>query len=299
MMSITSGILPTVFELLLAGVFLGTTYGLIALGLSLVFGVQYVINIAHGEFVMLGAYTTFFGYSLFNLHPLVSTVLAVPLLFMLGVLIQDQLLERIKDEPELTSLILTFGVSIALMNGAQAVFSADYRSLNYLNRSLTFAGARFGANRLLTFVATSLVLIGILAFLKYSSWGKAIRATSQAPDIAKACGINTRHVRLLSFGLGAATAGFAGSFLGMMQTIYPDMGFNFLVKAFVIVVLGGLGSVGGAIVAGMFFGVVEMFGSYILDSETANALAFVFLYVLLLAYPQGLFGQADPSVGGQ
>lgn len=291
--------LSTIIELLILGVFLGTTYGLIALGLSLVFGVQYVINIAHGEFVMLGAYVTFFGWSLFNLHPLISALLSIPLLFALGVLIQDQLLERIKDKPELTSLILTFGVSIALANLAQVAFTADYRSIDFMTSPVNFGGATFAANRPLTFGATTVALVVILGFIKYSDWGKALRATSQAPEIAKACGINTRNVRLLAFGLGAATAGFAGSFIGMMYTIFPDMGFNFLIKAFVIVVLGGLGSIVGAIIGGIFFGIIEMTGSYFLDGPTANALAFLFLAVLLLVYPQGLFGKEDPTVGGR
>jgi branched-chain amino acid transport system permease protein len=294
-----SSLPATAVELLILGLFLGTTYGLIALGLSLVFGVQYVINIAHGEFVMLGAYVTFFGWSIFNLHPIISGLIAIPLLFGLGVLIQDQLLERIKEKPELTSLILTFGVSIALANTAQAVFTGDYRSIDFMTSPVQFGGATFAANRAVTFVATGLALAAILGFIKYSDWGKALRATSQSPEIAKACGINTRHVRLLAFGIGAATAGFAGSFIGMMYTIFPAMGFNYLIKAFVIVVLGGLGSIVGAVVGGVIFGIVEVFGSYYLDGPTATALAFVFLIVLLLVYPQGLFGKEDPSVGGR
>lgn len=291
--------LSTAFELLLLGVFLGATYGLIALGLSLIFGVQYVINIAHGEFVMLGAYVTFFGWSLFNLHPLISALLTIPLLFAFGALIQDQIIERLVDRSELTSLILTFGLSIAIMNLAQLAFTPNYRSISFLNAPVAFAGASFAGNRLLTFAATATALVVILGVIKYSDWGKALRATSQAPDVAKACGINTRHVRILAFGIGAATAGFAGSFIGMMYTIFPSMGLNYLIKAFVIVVLGGLGSVVGAILGGLVFGIVEMFGTYYLDGSTANVLAFVILVLLLLVYPQGLLGKEDPSVGGR
>lgn len=291
--------ISTLFELLILGIFLGTTYGLIALGLSLIFGVQYVINIAHGEFVMLGAYATFFGWSVLNLHPLISTVLAIPLLFAFGALIQDQLIERITDKPEITSLILTFGLAIFLMNTAQALFSADYRSIGYLTSPVTFGGATIAGNRIVTFVGTGLALAAILGFIKYTNWGKAIRATSQAPEIAKACGIHTRKVRIIAFGIGAATAGFAGSFIGMMYQIFPDMGFNYLIKAFVIVVLGGLGSLAGAVAGGLIFGILETFGTYYLDGATANALAFLILVGLLLVYPQGLLGKEDPSVGGQ
>ncbi len=289
----------TLLGLLILGVFLGTTYGLVALGLSLIFGVQSVVNLAHGEFVMLGAYATFFGWSVFNLHPLIATLLAVPLLFALGALIQDQLIERITHQPQVTSLILTFGLAMFLMNTAQAAFTADYRTIGYLTAPVSFGGATFAGNRVLTFAATTLALATVLGFIKYSKWGKAIRATSQAPNIAKACGIDTRKVRIIAFGLGAATAGFAGSFIGIMYQIFPDMGFNYLVKAFVIVVLGGLGSLAGAFVGGLIFGVVEVFGSFYLDSSTATAGAFLILVVLLLIYPQGLFGKEDPAVGGK
>lgn len=291
--------LSTAAELLLLGLFLGTTYGLIALGLSLVFGVQSVVNLAHGEFLMLGAYSTFFIWSVFNLHPLIATVLSIPLLFALGALIQDQLIERITHKPQVTSLILTFGLSIFLMNTAQGLFTANFRTIGYLTGPIELGGASFAANRFITFAATGIALASVLGFIKYTDWGKAIRATSQAPEIAKACGIDTRKVRIVAFGIGAATAGFAGSFIGIMYQIFPDMGFNYLIKAFVIVVLGGLGSIVGAVVGGILFGIVEVFGSYILDSTTAETIAFFSLVLLLLVRPQGLFGKEDPAVGGK
>ncbi len=291
--------ITTWLELVILGVFLGATYGLIALGLSLIFGVQNVINLAHGEFVMLGAYVTFFGWSLLALNPIISALLAVPLMFALGAVIQDQLIERVTDNHELTSLILTFGLAIFLMNTAQAAFTADYRQIGYLTSPIAVGGASFAGNRLLTFVATSVALGAVLSFIKYSAWGKAIRATSQAPEIAKACGIDTRRVRVIAFGVGAAVAGFAGSFIGIMYQIFPDMGFSYLTKAFVIVVLGGLGSIVGAIVGGLIFGIVEMFGTYYIGGTAANALVFIILVGLLLVFPQGLFGKEDPTVGGK
>lgn len=291
-------LLALLFELTILGLFLGTTYGLIALGLSLVFGVQNVINLAHGEFVMLGAYVTFFGWSLFALHPIISAVLAVPLLFILGALIQRYLIEKITHKPEITSIILTFGLAIFLMNTAQGVFSADYRSIGYWTSAIEVAGVSFAGNRLVTFVATAIALGVILLFFKRSDWGKAIRGTAQAPSVAKACGINTRVVRIVSFGIGAATAGFAGAFIGMMYQIFPDMGFSYLIKAFVIVVLGGLGSVGGAVIGGIIFGILEMHVSYFADPAIATSAAFALLAILLLVYPRGLFGKADPTVGG-
>lgn len=280
-------------ELLILGLFLGAFYGLIALGLSLVFGVQNVINIAHGEFVMLGAYATFFGWSLFNLSPIVSLVLSIPLLFALGGTLQWLLLERIQGSDELTSLILTFGLALTLRSLAQFAFTADYRSIEYLSRSVNVFGANFSLNRPLGFAVAVLAAGLFFVFLKYSDWGKAIRATSQNPEIARACGINTRHVRMVSFGLGAATAGIAGGIAGMLYTIYPFMGLEYLLKAFVVVVLGGLGSLVGAVFGGIGLGIIEVVATYELTATMASLIAFVVLVVTLVIRPQGLFGQSE------
>lgn len=284
-------------ELLVIGLFLGAFYGLIAIGLSLVFGVQNVINLAHGEFVMLGAYAAFYGWALLSLSPIVSLVLSLPLLFAFGVFLQWLLLERINDKTELASLILTFGLALSLRNLAQFVFSANYRSINYLTESVSILGANVSLNRPLGFGVAIAVAAAFFLFLRYSDWGKAIRATSQNPAIAKACGINTGHVRMVSFGLGAATAGAAGGIAGMLYTIYPYMGLQYLLKSFVVVVIGGLGSLVGAAIGGIGFGVVESIATYQLSSNEATMIAFVLLVVMLLVRPQGLFGRSD--AGGE
>ena len=284
-------------ELLVIGLFLGAFYGLIAIGLSLVFGVQNVINLAHGEFVMLGAYAAFYGWALLSLSPIVSLVLSLPLLFAFGVFLQWLLLERINDKTELASLILTFGLALSLRNLAQFVFSANYRSIDYLTESVSILGANVSLNRPLGFAVAVAVAAAFFLFLRYSDWGKAIRATSQNPAIAKACGINTGHVRMVSFGLGAATAGAAGGIAGMLYTIYPYMGLQYLLKSFVVVVIGGLGSLVGAAIGGIGFGVVESIATYQLSSNQATMIAFVLLVVMLLVRPQGLFGRSD--AGGE
>lgn len=287
------GIVQLGIELVILGVFLGAFYGLIALGLSLVFGVQNVINIAHGEFVMLGAYATFFGWSLFNLSPLVSLILSIPLLFAVGGALQWLLLERVQGSDELTSLILTFGLALTLRSLAQFTFTADYRSIEYLSHSVNLLGANFSLNRPLGFAIAILAAGLFFVFLGYSDWGKAIRATSQNPEIARACGINTQHVRMVSFGLGAATAGVAGGIAGMLYTIYPFMGLEYLLKAFVVVVLGGLGSLVGAIAGGIGFGVIEVVATYEFTATIASLLAFIVLVATLVVRPQGLFGQSE------
>lgn len=280
-------------ELIVIGLFLGAFYGLIAIGLSLVFGVQNVINLAHGEFVMLGAYAAFYGWALLNLSPIISLILSLPLLFAFGAFLQWLLLERIHANTELTSLILTFGLALSLRNLAQLVFSANYRSIDYLTESVTILGASVSLNRPLGFGVALVITAAFFLFLRYSDWGKAIRATSQNPEIAKACGINTRHVRMVSFGLGAAMAGAAGGIAGMLYTIYPYMGLQYLLKSFVVVVIGGLGSLVGAVVGGIGFGIVEAIGTYQLSSNEATMIAFVLLVVALIVRPHGLFGRSD------
>jgi branched-chain amino acid transport system permease protein len=281
------------FELLTLGLFLGAFYGLIALGLSLVFGVQNVINIAHGEFVMLGAYVAFFGWSLLGLNPVVSMLAGLPVMFVLGASLQWALLERVQGSDELTTLILTFGLALALRSLAQFAFTSDYRSIDFLSRSVTVFETSFSLNRPLGFAIALGGAVAFFAFLKYTDWGKAIRATSQNAEVARACGINTRHVRMVTFGLGAATAGVAGGIAGMLFTIFPAMGLEYLLKSFVVVVLGGLGSLVGAVVAGLGFGVVETGGTFFLSSTVATLIAFVVLIVTLIVRPQGLFGRSE------
>jgi branched-chain amino acid transport system permease protein len=286
-------ILNLVIELLVLGLFLGAFYGLVALGLSLVFGVQNVINLAHGEFLMIGAYTVFFGWSIFNLNPLVSIVLSVPLLFGIGATIQWGLLERIDLDNELTTLIFTFGLALTIRGLAQYSINTSYQSISFLTESVTVGPATFSLNRPFAFgVAVGATLL-FFAFLKYTDWGKAIRATSQNPEIARACGIRTKRVRMVTFGLGAALAGIAGGVAGILYTIFPAMGLEYLLRAFVVVVLGGLGSLVGAVLAGGLFGVVTSFGTWFSSATIASILAFVILILVLLVRPQGLFGRSD------
>ncbi|GAB3310662.1 branched-chain amino acid ABC transporter permease [Haloplanus rallus] len=280
-------------ELVVLGIFLGAFYGLAALGLSLVFGVQNVINLAHGEFLMIGAYLTFFGWSLFDLHPLISIILVVPVTFVIGVAIQWGLLERIDLSNELTTLIFTFGLALTIRGLATYSINTSYQAVSFLSESVTVGPASFSLNRPFAFVLSVVSAALFFAFLKYTDWGKAIRATSQNADIARACGIRTKRVRMVTFGLGASLAGIAGGIAGILYTIFPAMGLEYLLRAFVVVVVGGLGSLIGALVAGIGFGIVESFGTFYATPTIASLLAFVVLILTLLVRPQGLFGRVD------
>lgn len=280
-------------ELVVLGLFLGAFYGLVALGLSLVFGVQNVINLAHGEFLMVGAYLTYFAWSLFDLNPVVSIVASIPIMFAFGAAIQWGLLERIDLDNELTTLIFTFGLALAIRGFAQFAINVDYESVSFLDESVSVGFVTFSLNRPFAFGVAVVTTVLFFAFLKYTDWGKAIRATSQNAEIARACGIRTKRVRMVTFGLGAVLAGIAGGIASILYVIFPAMGLEYLLRAFVIVVLGGLGSLVGAVVAGGGFGVIETFGTWFLSSTMASIIAFLLLLLTLLVRPQGLFGRVD------
>jgi branched-chain amino acid transport system permease protein len=286
-------LLQTVTELVILGLFLGAFYGLAALGLSLVFGVQSVVNLAHGEFIMIGAYLAFFGWSIFNLHPVLAIAVAAPIMFVFGVAIQWGLLERIDLNEELTTLIFTFGLALALRGFATSTVPVDYESISFLSESVSLGPATFSMNRPFAFVVAVGAMALFFVFLRYTDWGKAIRATSQNAEISRACGIRTKRVRMVSFGLGSVLAGIAGGVAGILYVIFPAMGLQYLLRTFVVVILGGLGSLVGAVLAGLGFGLIRSFGTWYLSSTIASLLAFGLLVAVLLVRPQGLMGRKD------
>jgi len=286
-------LLQTVTELVILGLFLGAFYGLAALGLSLVFGVQSVVNLAHGEFIMIGAYLAFFGWSIFDLHPVLAIAVAAPIMFVFGVAIQWGLLERIDLNEELTTLIFTFGLALALRGFATSTVPVDYESISFLSESVSLGPATFSMNRPFAFVVAVGAMALFFVFLRYTDWGKAIRATSQNPEISRACGIRTKRVRMVSFGLGSVLAGIAGGVAGILYVIFPAMGLQYLLRTFVVVILGGLGSLVGAVLAGFGFGLIRSFGTWYLSSTIASLLAFGLLVAVLLVRPQGLMGRKD------
>jgi len=276
-------------EILIRGFMLGSVYGLVGMGLTLVWGVVGIVNIAHGEFVMLGAYLAFWLFSLLHLNPLFAVALSVPVFFGAGALIHRKITERLVKEHELSALILTFGMSILIWNLAQFVFTNTYRSVPYLTGSLSIMGLVFSRGKMASF-ALSILITGILFFfLKFSRWGKAIRATSQNPDVALVCGIDTVKMRMVTFGLGIALAGTAGSIISLQWVIFPQMGSTSIAKAFAIVVLGGLGNIHGALAGGLIIGVLEALVTQYLSAKMAQIIPSVTILVILLLRPTGLF----------
>lgn len=275
--------LSTTLQLLLFGVVWGGLYALIATGLNVIFGVMKILNIAHGELLMLGAYLTFWLFTLWNVSPLVSMPLAAGAMFALGIVIQKLLIEPLMARSsslaafENATLIVFFGVLLILQNVAMLLWSADYRVVNYLSDPISIGGLSVAGNRLVV-VAVALAVSALMyGGLQYTLVGKAIRAVSQDRDTARLMGINVRQIGLLGFGIGAALAGIAGSLASTIYVITPTVGLLFTVKAFTVMVVGGLGSQMGTLLAGLSLGILESFAGFVIGSEYKDATGYVLL----------------------
>ncbi|MCX8117347.1 MAG: branched-chain amino acid ABC transporter permease [Desulfobacterota bacterium] len=281
--------MTTFLEILIRGVMLGSLYGLVGMGLTLVWGVVGIVNIAHGEFVMLGAYLAFWSFTLLRLNPLLSVVLAIVIFFFAGTVIHRRVTERLTRAPELSALILTFGMSIFLWNLAQFFWTNTYRSVPYLTGNFTLFGLVLAKSKAVSFLLSVALTAALFAFLKYSKTGKGIRATAQNPEVALVCGIDTVKMRAFTFGMGIALAGAAGSIVSLQWVIFPQMGTSYVSKAFAIVVLGGLGHIQGALAGGLILGILESLVTQYWSAKMAQIIPSVTILLILLFRPTGLF----------
>jgi branched-chain amino acid transport system permease protein len=272
---------------------LGGLYACIAAGFSLVWGVLNVINILHGSFIVLGGYLAYYAYALAGIHPFFSLLIAAPVFYALGYVLQRGLINRMIAAPVLLTLTLTFGLDLMLSNAMLAAFTADFKKIT-LDPPLgvVFLGpVVMPVDRLLAMVL-AVALLGLLYLtLSRSRIGRAIVAVRMDREAAALMGVRVKNVYAVTFGLGALMAGVSGPLLAMIFPISPLSGPAYLGKAFVVCVLGGLGSVPGALVGGLALGLAESFGSLWFGPEHATTLAFVLLIVILLVRPEGLLGR--------
>lgn len=280
-------------QILANGLVLGGLYACIAAGFSLVWGVLNVINILHGSFIVLGGYLAFYAYTQFGIHPFISILIAAPLFFALGYALQRALINRMIAAPVLLTLSLTFGLDLILSNGMLVAFTADFKKLT-LDPPLgvlNLGGIALPVDRLFAMVL-ALALTGLLYLvLSRSRIGRAIVAVRMDREAAALMGVNVKRIYAVTFGLGALMAGASGPLLAMIFPISPLSGPVYLGKAFVICVLGGLGSVPGAMIGGLALGVVESFGGLWFGPEHAVTLSFSLLILMLLFRPTGLLGR--------
>lgn len=277
-------------QVVVSGVLAGALYSMVALGLALIFGVMRVINIAHGPLLMLGAYATFFLYSASGLNPYLMLPVSMIALFAVGALLQRTLVFRVVDAPELSSLLLTFGISIALVNLAQLVFTSDLRAIEYITGAWVLGPFAFSKSRTIAFLFAAAITAGAFTFLQRTRLGKAIRATAQSRDVAMVCGINVQRIHLITFGLASALAAAGGTLISVIVAIQPEMGQIWTFKSFLVIVLGGAGNYPGALLGGILLGLVEQLASLFLTAQLSEAVAYVLLVLVLLVRPTGLLG---------
>jgi branched-chain amino acid transport system permease protein len=279
---------------LVNGLLAGGIFAVVALGFSLVWGIMNIINLAHGAFVMLGAYTAFVLFSAWNIDPFVSVPVAFVVLFVLGYAIQRFVLNFVVRAPILTTFLLTFGLSLLIVNIVLLVFHGDIKGITtaYSGANFALGPVTIAWTKLLTLVAALIITALMQLFLTKTKTGRAIRATSMDIGAAQLSGVRVAHLYAIVFGLGAGLAGAAGALISLSYSLQPSMGDPFIITAFVVCVLGGLGSVSGALVGGLVYGVLESFGSQYVGTGVQDAVALVVLLIVLIVRPTGIMGRA-------
>lgn len=291
--------MSTFLNVLVVGLLLGGIYGLVSIGLNLIFGVIRVVNFAQGELVMLGMYGTYLAYWMLGMDPYLSLLLVVPASFAFGMLVQRLILQPLQNEPNM-QVFATFGLLLLLQNVALALTRGTGYSVQTELASVVIdvLGLKISLVRLIALFAVTAVAVGLSWFLRSTLPGKAIRAVTQDRRAARLMGINVERTFVLTFGLGAALAGAAGTLLSPIYTISPQIGGNFAIAAFAVVVLGGLGSVWGAYLGGFLIGLTEAIAGYYIDPALKQAVWFAIFIAMLVIRPQGLFGIAGAEEVG-
>jgi len=285
-----------ILPLIIVGIFQGSVYGLLAMGLSLQYGVCRVLNITHGEFVMLGAVLTF-TLSGLGINPLLAPVIIGPLLFGLGFLLQATLFRGLKARApspaafEGNALLAAFGVMYIIQYIARIRWGGRLMPSYYLNDIVSFLGMDFVKNQIVTFAIALALGVAVYLFLSRSRMGRAIRATAEDPATAGLMGVNTNMILAFTFGLGALLAGVAGTLVSVKTAVSTSMGFSNTVIALIVVVLGGLGSVPGSFVGGILIGIVSMLVAGLWEPILTVPVYYAMLMVLLLVRPTGILGK--------
>jgi branched-chain amino acid transport system permease protein len=278
---------------IIMGILLGGLYSMIALGLSMVFGVMRLLNVAHGDLVIFGSYFAFAIMTYVGMDPILSLVVGIPLLFVVGFLIQKFLMARAFRLSMDAPLIIAIGISLVLENTYQIVFSPMSRGLStsYSMESLTMGEIYIPIVYLLSFFVAIVVMFALGAFLKRTYLGQAIIAASQDAGSAQMMGINTVRIFAFTFGIATAIAAVAGVFLGLTFPFTPVSGIQFLIIAFGVVILGGLGSIIGTFVGGIILGLVQTLAAQYISASMQMLFVYVIVLVLLAVRPRGLFGR--------
>lgn len=287
-----------ILQLLISGLLTGGLYALISVGLTLVFGVLRVVNFAHGEYMTIAMYCCFFLWQGMGLDPYVSAVVVVPFLFFLGLITERVLIRPTLEAPHVVQVFVTFALALWLQNLLLMMFTSDFLSVRVeaVRATISLGGINISVLRLVAFLSAMALAGGLMVFLKYSYLGKAIRATAQNRRSARLAGVDVDRVYAITFALGCALVGAAGVLLSPLFAVNPYVGADMILIAFVVVVLGGFGSIAGAVIAGVLLGVIEAFSGFYLGSEMKQIVYFIFFILVLAIKPTGFFGRKGSEV---
>ena len=284
----------TIFlQLIVSGLLIGFVFSLIAVGLTLIWGVMDILNFAHGDFLMLAMFSSFLMFANLGLDPLMSLPMVVALLFMVGLLTFRWVIRPVLGYPGLIALLATFGLSIFIRNLVLFFVGPNYRVINQsilAGKNFSILGLHFSLSQTMSAIGCVLITYAVYLLIARTKFGRSLRATSLDKETALLMGINTNRVFALTFGLGAACVGFAGGMLSNFYPIFPEVGLNFAIMSFVIVALGGFGNISGAFLAGIFVGLVENVGGFLIGPEFKYTLVFVLYLIVISIRPKGLFG---------
>jgi len=286
--------LPLLLQSIVSGILMGGVYSLIAIGLTLIFGVMRIINFAHGSFMMLGMFTTYWLFILLGIHPYLSLLISIPVLFVFGLFVERFLIAQVLNAPEYNQLLLTLGISLFIENFALFLWSPNFRTLDigYLKKAATVGTVMISFPKVIAFLF-AILLTGLLYyFLKNTDLGKAIRASSEEKEGALTVGINLKRIYYVAFGIGTACVGAAGTLTATFFYVNPHVGGIFVITAFVVVVLGGMGNIIGALVGGIIIGLAESVGAAFLPGQLKQFIIYFIFILVLLFKPEGLFGRS-------
>jgi len=290
-----AGGIDVILQVLIWGLYAGCIYILLAIGLNLIFGVMKVVNFAHGELLMLGAYITFTFYALSGFNPYVLLAASVPTLILAGIIIERLCFRPILGTGKLNEIFISIGLIYIIQNAAALIWTDEWRIIHspYEKITIDVFGVHMPLDYLIIIITTILILIVLYLFLRKTRLGKAMRATSQNRKGAMLMGINVERMDMLSFGIGAGLAGAAGTLWVVSGQVFnPYMGSIPAIKAFAIVIIGGLGSIPGAIIGGLIYGIAENFAIFTLGGAWKDAVSFIILILVLIIRPTGIFGES-------
>lgn len=284
--------MEAIIQAVMSGLLLGGVYALIATGLNIIFGVVKITNFAHGELVMIAMYMTWFLWTSWSVNPYVSLFIVTPLMFLSGVVLQKVILEPMQDSSANMKIFVTLGLSVFLQNLMLFLYGGQFRTVTvgWADQTITIGGITATYGRLLAFAVAVLLVIGIFYIMNRTMVGRVLAAVSEDRDTARMIGIPVRRFYLLAMGLGAAMTGIAGVLIIPFQAAYPMVGAHYTLMAFVVVVIGGLGNMTGALLGGLILGIIETLTGTFIDPALQQVAVFVVFIIVLIVRPAGIFG---------